>query len=80
MPKFMKRLAVFGTIVSSSALLFQTTVLYPWHEEISKDVRDLRLETEHLRNKIHAAGIALEPLSDKSGTQPQKREREEQRS
>jgi hypothetical protein len=30
-----------GLLISSAALTFQVTVLYPWHNEISKQIKEL---------------------------------------
>jgi len=35
--------------VSFTALTFQTTVLYPWHEELSKELKLLK-ETKDLKS------------------------------
>lgn len=35
-PKCMKWLPLIALIISLFALSFQVTVLYPWHEELSK--------------------------------------------
>jgi len=38
---FSRVLPVLNFCISSTALLFQTTVLYPWHNEISKQINNL---------------------------------------
>lgn len=39
---FFKRvLPIANFCISSSALLFQTTVLFPWHNEISEQINKL---------------------------------------
>lgn len=39
--KYGKYLFITNMSISISSLAFQITVLYPWHEEISKDIRNL---------------------------------------
>ncbi|WWC89659.1 uncharacterized protein L201_004584 [Kwoniella dendrophila CBS 6074] len=58
-------------IVASSALLFQTTVLYPWHHILSDDFEKLKAEQarqleEHHKEKrqlLDALHMKLEDLS-----------------
>lgn len=40
-PKVRDALQIIGVASSVAALTFQTTVLYPWHEKISEDVKSL---------------------------------------
>lgn len=42
-------LSRLSLMVSSSAFLFQTNVLYPWHKEISHDLHQLR---NHIESSI----------------------------
>jgi hypothetical protein len=35
-PKWMKYLPIIALVISICALTFQVTVLYPWHEELSR--------------------------------------------
>jgi hypothetical protein len=44
----MKYLPLIAVILSICALTFQVTVLYPWHEELSKEFARL---ARSLRNK-----------------------------
>ena len=37
-PVILSRISLF---VSSTAFVFQTNVLYPWHKEISKDLQKI---------------------------------------
>ncbi|WWC60728.1 uncharacterized protein I303_103304 [Kwoniella dejecticola CBS 10117] len=58
-------------IVASSALLFQTTVLYPWHHILSDDFEKLKAEQarqleEHHREKrqlLDALHLKVEDLT-----------------
>ena len=34
----------FAALVGLSAFLFQTTILYPWHQELSREFAKLSLE------------------------------------
>ena len=36
-PKWMKYLPIIALVISICALTFQVTVLYPWHEELSRE-------------------------------------------
>jgi hypothetical protein len=38
-------------IISGTALYFQTNVLYPWHNDLSKDIRKLHREILHIQKK-----------------------------
>ena len=44
-PKVRDILQIIGVASSVAALTFQTTVLYPWHKKISKDVNNLTHNT-----------------------------------
>jgi hypothetical protein len=48
--QFYKHLPLLNFIVASSALTFQVTVLYPWHEQISHQL-DKQLLQEKLQRK-----------------------------
>lgn len=39
--KYGKYLFLTNISIASSSLLFQVTVLYPWHNEISQDLKKL---------------------------------------
>jgi len=43
--RFYKHLPLLNFIISSTALTFQVSVLYPWHEEISKKM-DYQLQQQ----------------------------------
>lgn len=45
--KYGKYLFLGNMSISITSLAFQITVLYPWHEEISKDIRKL---TKNIKN------------------------------
>jgi hypothetical protein len=70
---FTRLLPISGFIVGSSALLFQTTMLYPWHEELDtefkrlkelKEQQDRRLEEYNSKkmDKIHELEAKLNYL------------------
>ena len=40
-PKWLKWVPIIALIVSLIALTFQTTVLYPWHLELSREFKKL---------------------------------------
>ena len=47
---FYKKLPILNFIIASSALAFQTTILYPWHNDISKQINNLEAKID--KNKI----------------------------
>ncbi|KAJ1414782.1 hypothetical protein B484DRAFT_454758 [Ochromonadaceae sp. CCMP2298] len=52
-------MSVFGKIgcaLGTVSILFQIMVLYPWHEEISKNIKD---QTDELKKR----GLLMEPQS-----------------
>ncbi|KAI9743869.1 MAG: hypothetical protein M1818_002603 [Claussenomyces sp. TS43310] len=48
--------------VASSALLFQTTMLYPWHEELDAEFK--KLKQEHVRQLQIYHEVKLKKLED----------------
>lgn len=49
----MKFLSIINFFISSSALAFQVTVLFPWHNTISKQIDNIerKIETQHIKVK-----------------------------
>jgi hypothetical protein len=41
MSRFYKHLPLANFIVASSALTFQVTVLHPWHNELSQQIKEI---------------------------------------
>jgi ABC-type nitrate/sulfonate/bicarbonate transport system ATPase subunit len=39
---FYKRLTLINTVVATTALMFQVTVLYPWHKDISNQITQIK--------------------------------------
>ena len=38
---FLRNLPIINFCISSAALTFQVTVLYPWHNQISKQINNI---------------------------------------
>jgi hypothetical protein len=55
-----KALPYVNFLVASSALLFQTTVLYPWHHQLDKDFHLLKEEQNAKLAEFHT--LKLERL------------------
>jgi hypothetical protein len=49
----MKRLTIVNFFISSSALAFQISVLYPWHMQLDKEFKELRDKHEKTLNDFH---------------------------
>jgi hypothetical protein len=49
---YSKYLPIISFVVGSSALLFQTTVLYPWHNELDNDLKRLKYQKEQQDQKL----------------------------
>ena len=47
--KLYRKMPFINFAISSCALLFQTTVLYPWHKELSLQID--RVENENTKKK-----------------------------
>jgi len=45
--KYGKYLFIANMSISISSFAFQTMVLYPWHEELSKDIQKLSLKIDN---------------------------------
>lgn len=63
--KFLQRLPVFNFCVASSALIFQTTVLYPWHLTLDKDFAKLEAVVEKQTHHIEALNKLLANAAEK---------------
>jgi len=50
--KFINHLPLLNFCVSTSAFLFQTRVLYPWHHELSNDIHNLQNQIDKINKKI----------------------------
>ncbi len=46
------RIPKINLFIASTALLFQTTVLLPWHNDISTQINKLESEIRYLKNII----------------------------
>jgi hypothetical protein len=49
---FTRYLPITSFIVGSTALIFQTTVLYPWHHELDAEFKKLKELKEHQDQKL----------------------------
>jgi len=45
-------LPIAGMVVGTSALIFQLTVLFPWHHELDADFKKLKAVKEHHDEKM----------------------------
>ena len=50
--KLYKILPVANFVISSSALFFQVTVLYPWHKDLSKDIQKIDKQLYTMKKQI----------------------------
>jgi hypothetical protein len=57
--KFINNLPLLNFCVSSSAFMFQTRVLHPWHNELSNDIHKLQTQVASLRTFHNADLIEL---------------------
>ncbi len=48
---FYKNLPVLNFIIAISAFTFQTTVLYPWHNDISRQINNLETKINKIEIK-----------------------------
>lgn len=71
MPLFTRYLPITSFIIGSSALIFQTTVLYPWHNDLDAEFKQLKdqkekmdIKTEEYSRKILERMISLEKKVD----------------
>lgn len=51
MVQFARRFSVTNFFIATSALGFQIFVLYPWHQVLDVDFKELQQEVIHLRNE-----------------------------
>ncbi|KAF8857385.1 hypothetical protein BDZ45DRAFT_623867 [Acephala macrosclerotiorum] len=51
-----RRFSITNFVIASSALAFQVFVLYPWHEKLDEDFKNLKKEhvsaLQELRNEV----------------------------
>jgi hypothetical protein len=52
-PIIQKILPVFNFVIASTALGFQVTVLYPWHNQLEKDFSGLQHQQETKLHEYH---------------------------
>ncbi|CAF0977557.1 unnamed protein product [Adineta steineri] len=52
-PIIQKILPVFNFFIASTALGFQVTVLYPWHNQLEKDFEGLQHQQETKLHEYH---------------------------
>jgi hypothetical protein len=52
LPRINNYLPLFNFVIASSALIFQTTVLYPWHKDISKQIDKMDKKIYKIDKKI----------------------------
>lgn len=49
---YSKYLPIISFVVGTSALIFQTTVLYPWHNELEQEFKRLKEQKEEQDKKL----------------------------
>lgn len=49
---FKRYLPITSFVVSCTALLFQTTVLFPWHHELDAEFKRLKQVKEHQEQRL----------------------------
>jgi hypothetical protein len=60
--QFMKYLPIVNFFIGSSALIFQTTILFPWHIELDNDFK--ALEREHKEKLLEYHLLKVSRLDD----------------
>jgi hypothetical protein len=53
LPIIQKFLPIFNFVIASTALGFQVTVLYPWHNQLEKDFNGLQHQQETKLHEYH---------------------------
>lgn len=56
-PKARLWMPVISTSVAVTALIFQTCVLYPWHEELNEEMKTLKREQSELLKEYHESKL-----------------------
>ena len=56
-PKARLWMPIIGTSVAVTALIFQTCVLYPWHEELNEEMKTLKKEQSELLKEYHLSKL-----------------------
>ena len=51
--KYNRYIILSNITIAVTSLGFQTTVLYPWHEELSKDIRRLEAKIDKIENPTY---------------------------
>ncbi|KAI9136032.1 hypothetical protein BKA69DRAFT_1106824 [Paraphysoderma sedebokerense] len=57
MSRLQKYLPVVNLCIASTALIFQTTVLYPWHIQLEKDFEIMKRDQEEKLKTYHEVKI-----------------------
>jgi hypothetical protein len=45
---FYRHLPLINTVVATTALMFQVTVLYPWHKDISNQITQIKEQQKNI--------------------------------
>jgi hypothetical protein len=61
----LRYLPVFNFVVASSALAFQITVLYPWHNELDREFHVLKRSHEKKLKEFHI--LKVQQMSEMEG-------------
>lgn len=57
MPLIARRFSITNFMIATSALAFQVFVLYPWHNKLDEDFKELKQENLRLVQEIEKARI-----------------------
>lgn len=55
MPLIARRFSITNFMIATSALAFQVFVLYPWHNKLDEDFKELKQENLRLMQEIEKA-------------------------
>lgn len=61
---FFKYLPVVNFVIATSALIFQTTVLYPWHHEIDRSHHALKEKLDSYLDRTNKVEEKVENLRE----------------
>lgn len=69
MPNF-SRLPWINLAIGTSALTFQTAVLYPWHHQLDQDFKELQNQHAEMLEKYHELKLSKLDALEKSFAKP----------
>jgi hypothetical protein len=54
---FKRYLPITSFVISCTALIFQTTVLFPWHHELDAEFKRLKQVKDHQEHRLHEYNV-----------------------